>query len=215
MASGDDLLNNLSAVNYTNNLPWITSLLAGPQAQTDANTFVGPQQAGAASSGGSGNLLGSILGTAQNLAPVLGGAAKGQLSGEQANYQLGLGADQLNNQIAQLNTTLPAARLRAAEQAGLLNTYSPVSVSWGGPGSGLKGQVPRLTGGVDPSKMPAMVRSLANQVQMSELQNQLGGNIPNVAPPNIGGSTGDQILGGAAAGTSILGALAPLLMLLG
>lgn len=156
------------------------------------------------SAGGSGSgILQGIGKAAQNLSPVLGGAAGSQAAGEETQAGIDLRAQ------AQ-NAAVPGTRLHNALLASLASNAQPYTANWGGPGSGLKGQVVNFAGGPNLKNLPADVRSLAQSVMSDELNQQLAGPIH----PQIGSSTGDKVLGGAATGAGILGALLPLFMAL-
>ncbi len=169
---------------------------AGAAAPTAAGAGVG---SGVGAGTGLGT-YGTILKTAQTLAPILGGAAKSQADAGRLQDKTAL-------DYANENALLPAERLRAATHAGFVNTATPFSLKFNGPGSGMKGNAFTASGGIDPSKLPQSVRDLSNSVMQDELSQQLNGPLT----PHAGTGVGNNVLGGAATGAGILGALLPLL----
>lgn len=147
--------------------------------------------------GAAGPLLAGPTGGASMLLPalssVLGGAAKG--SADTNTAQAGA---KLANQ--KLNIDTPTLKARRALAAGMAKNYSPQTVQWGGPGSGLKGQLPTFSGGVD-SALPA---AMNDPMVMELMNNVMMGKDASYKDPTKS-SILDKILGGAGLATSILG----------
>lgn len=155
-----------------------------------------------------------------NVSDVLGGASKSANQQNNTSDQLKLAlANQRTNRLA---TALkaPGTRLSTALQAAL--TKAPMEraqLHWGGPGSGLRGEVPTWTGGAFDSLKAARenptVSKLSDQILQDELLGQMnggpsGGNqdLDMGSASDVGEeSTGDKVLGGASLTTSLLGAL--------
>lgn len=159
----------------------------------------------------------SILDTIGKLAPILGGAAK---SGQDANAQRDRNsvlAEQLRLNRDKFALDAPGKRLGTSTRASILSNFTPTRVSWGGPGSGLRGEIPQYSGGAAGSlaNLDPQTKALAQQIIKDAIASQLrggetGGGEDRKAtlPDNFGkSSTGDKILGGASTATSILGAL--------
>jgi hypothetical protein len=174
--------------------------------------------AGILSTAGPG-LLGT-LSTLGEMGSILGQASSSQLAAKQANDRLNttLYGEQAaaENAAKKFALTAPGTRLKSSTSASLLNNYQPQSVAWGGPGSGLKGQMPTYSGGVPGGlqNLDPDTRALSQQVIKDQLLSQMKGGrsgenedlkIPD--RPNIGEeSRGDKVLGGLATGLSLAGA---------
>lgn len=162
-------------------------------------------------------------GAASNLSTVLGSAAGGALNQKTQSdlIKLALGNQGLSRQ--QFATAAPATRLSTGSKAALaaaLSKAGPVKVNWGGPGSGLRGQIPTYSGGFSDAlaslKNDPTYQSLLDLVGKDELKQQqsggaTGGNQDAATPSFLNGvgdpSTTGNILGGAGLATGILGAL--------
>jgi len=158
--------------------------------------------------------LGTILGQAaasQQASKALDDRAALSLFGEQASAE---------NAAKRFALTAPGSRLKQSVGASLINNYQPQSLSWGGPGSGLRGEMPTYRGGVPGgmANLDPQTKSLSQQVMKDQLLAQMnggasGGNDDRAIPPvpKVGDanedSTWEKLLGGAALGTSIYGAL--------
>lgn len=207
-----------------------TALLGGGGATTaGAGTGTAATSASAptlASTGSGMSILDTINKISNLVTPlsdVLGGAAK---SGQQQNNV----ADQLKLALynAKQNATLgakrfalaaPGKRMGTSMQALLSKYDTPTKVNWGGPGSGLRGEVPTYSGGLSGAVRSASsdpsYQKLRDQVTQDELTSQMaggasGGNqdVSVGTPPDVGSSSaGDNILGGGALTASILAAL--------
>ena len=178
----------------------LDSLLAGTDpwaSATDPNAGIKIPKVTPYASNTNGLNYGNLF---SNLSSVLGGAAKNQAASEQAADKTRLGYDQFNLEA-------PGERLKQATKAGFLQTATPYKAQWGGPGSGLKGQIVQMTGGLDPTKLPASVKQLAGQVQNDQLMAELGG----PAKPTAGTSAGDKALGWGSVASSLLPVLLALL----
>lgn len=151
-------------------------------------------------SGGGTSALSRVAGVGKKLSDVLGGASKSQADSRHTAAQ-----DQLDWE--RLNLAAPGSKLSTMLAAALTKNFTPRTLNWGGPGSGLKGETPSYSGGSNAamrlSLQDPMVQKLLADVEAGKA------GIPN---PTAAGQPGhesrwDKILGGAAFGTSILGAL--------
>ncbi len=175
---------------------------------------------GAAVAGG-GGVTGTVVNALINkgipaAAQVLGGAAKSEQNqnniGDQAALQQGnlqLGRDKFALEA-------PNARLATAIKASLASNFTPQHTQWAGPGSGLRGEVPKITGGLTGglANLNPQVKDLANQVMLDELLGQKqggpsGGGLDRKTPRVNQSSAGDKVLGGASLATSLLGSILP------
>lgn len=149
-------------------------------------------------------------------AQVLGGAAKGEQTQNNLQDQASLQQGNLALGRDKFALEAPNTRLATAIKASLASNFQPQHTEWAGPGSGLQGKVPKITGGLSAglANLDPRVKELSNQVMMDELlgQQQGGpsGGKQDRAVPTINQSSGaDKALGGLSLGTSILGALSP------
>lgn len=169
----------------------------------DLSTYVGPDKA-------AGFGMKNILGAASKLAPVLGGAAKDAAANNAINDANAVNAWR-SGESAQLardefDLAAPSTRMGQSVRASLIKNASPTQISFKGPGSGVGGFT--TTGGFRNamSSMDPMATELASQVMADNLEAQKRKRAP-VTPPVTGKSSwGDRLLGGAAFGSSILGA---------
>jgi len=188
---------------------------AGGTAATTGATVGGTTAAAGGTMGtlGTINTLANIAGT---VAPILTSAAGSAQTQNNTQNQQGLSAQQIARQQQQFALDAPQQRLRTGLAAALGLNAGPASVSWGGPGSGAKGQVPTYSGGIldigkalqDPSQRSLMQSVLANALSGQQ-------NNTDSATPFLSGvgqsSTGDNILGGAALTSSLLPSVLALL----
>lgn len=170
--------------------------------------------AGAGAAGLGGTLASTLIKNAPAIATALGGAAKGQQA--QNNTETG---QQLTQEQIQLNRDkyaleAPNTRLATALKASIASNYTPQHTTFAGPGSGLRGQAPTITGGLSASlaNLDPRAKELANQILMDELTGQkqggpTGGGQDKTLSPINQSSTGDKVLGGASLGSSILGSI--------
>lgn len=161
-------------------------------------------------------VVGPALG---GLADVFGGAAKSDVSQSNNADTLKLALARLGLDTKKFATTAPAARFSTGQRAALANAAEPAQVHWGGPGSGLRGEVPTYTGGIKSvyrANQDPEMRQLSQQTLHDSLVAQMkGGADPNGAgvpgsdmdlgsAAHVGeGSTGGDILGGLGMGFSI------------
>lgn len=147
-------------------------------------------------------IINKVTGAARDVAPVLGGAAG---ASAQARNQ----RDQILQKNFTINEGLPANRLKTSIMASKAANFSPVKANWGGPGSGLAGKTVSFTGGANnPDLINADTRAQANDVTHQEMLNQINKVQAPLPSPT---TTGEKVLGGAAFGTALTGALAPTL----
>ena len=157
--------------------------------------------AGGGTAAGAAGVGSRILSTAQKLAPVLGEASA---SRQQANQARDVG----NLNRFQIQESLPARRLATSTRASMVANRTPTVAQWGGPGSGLRGETVKFTGGFsNPDLYNADTRALADDITHQNLLKHLrhGEDVPEVDREGAF----DKILGGAATGASILGAFGP------
>lgn len=156
--------------------------------------------AGTAAATTGGSVLSQVLGKTKALSSVLGGAAKDQAASKHSAAQ-----DQLDWE--RLNLAAPGSKLSTMLAAALTKNFTPRTLNWSGPGSGLRGEAPSYSGGSN----DAMRRSLEDPMVQKLLEDVRAGKagIPNPTAPGGPGHEGllDKILGGAALGTSVAGAL--------
>lgn len=170
--------------------------------------------AGAAAGAAAPSVLQTLLKGAGPLADILGSASANAQRNNQITDSQNLTRDQVQQKANEDATNLPASRLRDSLKASLLNNFTPTTVQWGGPGSGLSGQIPTFSGGMKAGlqNLDPGTKQLSQQVIQDELMNQLrggasGGNQDDTVPPIGQSSTGDDILGGSAGALGILAAL--------
>lgn len=216
----------------------LTSLASGGAGAAAAGSSSAASTAGAASTGaaataapaGLATNLSSLLGTAgktsglvSSLSTILGGAAKAAQG--QQNTETGQGIDLYRDQTGaelaakKFALAAPSSRLKT-DMTALLSKYdTPTTVNWGGPGSGLKGEIPTFSGGpaaaVRAASSDPNYQALRDQVTQDELVSQMNGGASGgnqdatvATPPQIGqSSVGSKLLGAGAFGSSILAAL--------
>lgn len=168
-----------------------------------------------------GNAVTSILDIASKFAPVLGGAAKGRAEGRQSEANDQILRDRLNQQGTEAGFDMdmearrfgllaPRTRMGTAAR-GSLAAAAPVKINFGGPGSGMRGQQTKVTGGF--MERDPRLKQLADSVMDHELQAQLSGK-DNITAPRMPMATPapkpgfiDKALGIGSFATGILGAL--------
>src|SRR5438132_2201717 len=160
-------------------------------------------------------------GLARRLAGLFGGAAGANRQQNNLQDRLGLdrysAAENARLRRDQFALTAPGTRLRDSTRASLTSNFTPTRVQWGGPGSGLRGELPQITGGASAglANLDPRTKSLADLVMSDELAGeQKGGmtggqgDITMMPPPKLGAESGmDRLLGGAATGSSLLDAI--------
>lgn len=146
---------------------------------------------------------------------ISGGASKAAQT--QNNFEA---ANQPGMESAKLNrdkfaVASPASRLSAATRASLTNNFTPTKVDWQGPGSGMKGILPRISGGFSGgmANLDPTVKQLSSRIIDDSFAGQMrggetGGQMDRYVDPNVGKSgTMDKVMGGVSMGSSILEAL--------
>lgn len=196
-------------------------LLAGAGGPATASTgYAGPSVASEvagvdAVAGGGGGILGTgvtggrILQGAKNLSPILGNAAGAQQDQLNFDNQQQLSRDQLLQRAYETSLTEPGTRLKTSTNASMVANRTPVSHQWGGPGSGLRGETVKFSGGyANPNLISPDTKTLADDIVHQQLIEGLkhGSNIPGATRPKRPG-VGGNILGGAALATGIVGGL--------
>lgn len=147
---------------------------------------------------GAGGKLGSIIGTAKRLAPILGDMAGSRADAQQQNDVMGLAN-------ANFDLKAPGERLATGAKANKILHGSPVKAEWGGPGSGLKGQQVNYTGGYNNPELynDPQMHDLAQQTMEEELRQSKAGPRPKAGKSSLL----DNILGYGAQAAGIAGAL--------
>lgn len=152
-----------------------------------------------------GSLAGKIASIAGAAAPILGKMSASQAAGNRVDTQNDMYRDRLNLDRFRTNQRLPDQRLTSSMRAGAVSRMRPVKSEWGGqgswrnPGGGFK-----ITGGYNDDLIAPETRRQADDVVHDMLQAQLRGDeAPELSSPR-GGGAGEKILGGAAAGMSII-----------
>lgn len=148
-----------------------------------------------------------ILKGAADVAPILGGAAKNASQSQTTQNNEQLQRDRLAMERFRLGLDAPGQRLNQSVAASKTANASPVTAQWGGPGSGLRGQTTKFTGGyANPNLISPETRAQAQDLmhQNLMLQMQHGSDLPGVTPAKT--SKVGNILGGGALATSLLGA---------
>lgn len=160
---------------------------------------------------GAGSMMGDV-------GSVLGGASKGAAEGNNNRDNRALQQASLQTSRDRFALDAPNTRRRDMLKAAIGKNASPSHIQWGGPGSGLRGEIPQRTGGASSMfaalKDPSMAK-MNDTVMQDELAAQLrggesGGKMDrNLQLPDNYGKTSllQKILGGAAFGTSLLGAI--------
>lgn len=154
--------------------------------------------------------------TAQGVSDVLGNAAATEAASNQArdNTKVQLENTRLNRD--KFATDAPGTRLQTTIQAALAKGYKPSQVSWGGPGSGLKGEVPTYSGSqnfhdalADPQAQEMFSQLLQDELAQQKAGGTTGGNADDTMnTADIGqDSTGDKVLGSGATGAALLSAI--------
>lgn len=167
--------------------------------------------------------LPGVIGAGGALADTLGGAAKaGQAQNNTSDLlKLALAREGLSRDKFALDA--PGTRLSTGSSAAIkaaLAKAGPSHTNWGGPGSGLRGEIPTTSGGIHDAisslKSNPNYMSLLDTVGKDELAGEKrggasGGNMDAAQPSilnGVGQSSGaDKALGFGALGSSILGAL--------
>jgi hypothetical protein len=173
--------------------------------------YIGADVASTASAASGAETAGSILSQAapyiKKAAPILGGMAK---AGAEANANRdrilpSMEGAQLSRDKFALEA--PTTRMDQSMRASAIKNAAPVAVNWGGPGSGLRGQVPSFTGGYQGAlaNLDPQTRQLAETILQKDLQDQLAGTDDDTKWLDQFGktSTKDKIVGGLATGANI------------
>lgn len=121
----------------------------------------------AGAAGGGGSVLSGVMKRAPQIASVLGGASGA--AQEQKNFDSRNALD-----WERLKLQAPGERARTALSAALAKNYTPSAIKWGGPGSGLRGEIPTYSGG----RPEAMSKALQDPTLQQMLQQALSGRSP-------------------------------------
>lgn len=132
------------------------------------------------------------------LAKLFGGASKSQSDSKLA---------QSRNQLdwEKLKLAAPGMQAKTSLAAALAKNYQPQTVQWNGPGSGLRGEMPKYSGGTAGS----MASASQDPMLQAMLSNAVAGRAPAQysAMENPKSSIWDKLLGGGAFGLSALSTL--------
>lgn len=187
----------------------------------DAPMLAIPGMGAASAAGGSTSILDTIFKAAPALSDIFSKAAGSDIKQSNDSDAIKLALLNAGINAKKLAVGAPGQRLATGERAALAKVATPASVSWGGPGSGLRGEVPTYSGGIksiyDANQDPQM-KQLHDQVLSDSLMGEMkggatGGNDDASlgSAANVGqGSTAGDVLGGLGMGTSITAALAKL-----
>lgn len=155
-----------------------------------------------------GGFIKKVGGISDKLSPILGGAAKGRADNQFLNDESQRRNRQLLIDEKQFALDAPQKRLTTSARANLLSNYSPSQAEWGGPGSGLKGQTVKFTGGFNnPNLFGGDTKALADDVMHKQLTSQLQGDEFPAMPDPSRSTLTDKVLGGGATFAAILAAL--------
>lgn len=167
--------------------------------------------------------LPGVLAAGGGLADTLGGAAGSAQKQNNTSDTLKLALAQAGLNRDKFALEAPGARLSTGSSAALkaaLANAGPSKINWGGPGSGLRGEIPTTSGGFhdaignlknNPNYMSLLDLVGKDSLEAEKRGGASGGN-KDAAQPSIldgvGESSGfDKALGAGAFGSSILGAL--------
>jgi hypothetical protein len=192
-----------------------TAIPGGVDAATMAGVGSSLPAGGVGLGAGAASAVPSILdkakGIAGKVAPILGNMAD---AGAKANAQRDAILPSMeNSQLARDKYALdaPGTRLSQSVRASGIKNASPTQVNWGGPGSGLRGQVPTFTGGFsgELANMDPQTKALAEETMRKDLQDQLAGKDDQTRWLDKFGSTSplDKAVGIGSTAASIFGAL--------
>lgn len=149
--------------------------------------------------------IGSILGTAGKIAPVLGGMASERGKAKEQGAQDQLSRDTIDQRAADFNLRAPATRLGTGAR-GVAAGAGPVKINWGGPGSGLRGEQTKVTGGFSAAAGDPRMKQIGDATFDRALSDQLAPPMKG-ATPAPEASALDHLIGGGADIASILAAL--------
>lgn len=156
------------------------------------------------------NILQRILGASPDLSTVLGKAAGSAQEANRFRDTSSIAAEGAKLARDKFAAAAPQQRLGNSVKASMLLNAKPQTVSWGGPGSGLNGQIPTFSGGPADAlgNLDPQTKELAQSILKNELVAQLKGGDSEMPYMKDFGKTSlsDKLLGGAALGTSIAGA---------
>lgn len=156
-----------------------------------------------AAKAGSG-LTGKVLGASR----VLGGMAESGAASKRNEAATNLQRDYIDQNAYKTDLEAPGIRLNQSTAAAKIANGKPVKANWGGPGSGLRGETLKFEGGYsDPNLFDGDIKALANNIMMQNMRDQLSGKKAPTARPNPKSGIMDKIISGAAAGTSLWGAM--------
>lgn len=178
---------------------------------------------GAAPFTGGASLMAAAPDALSGLSDLFGGAAKSDLTNSNNKDAIKLALARLGLDAKKFATEAPGERLSTGQRGALANAATPAEVHWGGPGSGLRGEVPTWTGGIKSiyrANQDPEMRQLSQQVLHDSLVAQMtGGADPRgegtpgtdtslMGAEHVGeGSTAGDVLGGLGMGTGIMSIL--------
>ena len=158
-----------------------------------------------------GSILDKVKSASDKLGPILSNMSANGQKANQTRDQLMPSAENAKLARDKFALDAPTTRMNQSVRASILNTMTPTQVQWGGPGSGLKGQIPTFTGSFTGAiqNMDPRTKQLADTVMTKDLQDQLAGKDDETKfLDQIGKESAlDKVVGGASAGANIFNAL--------
>lgn len=188
---------------------------AGAEAAVDGS-YIGADVAGTEAQalgmgGGPLSILKTVGKYAQKAAPILGNMAKSGAEANQNRDRNAILAEGVKLARDKFALDAPTTRMHQTTKASMLNHAAPLTMQWGGPGSGLRGELPTYSGGATEalSHLSEDTGPLNNEVMRQNLQDQLSGRDHNMDYMKDMGKTSllDKLIGIAASGTSLYGAV--------
>lgn len=198
-AASSGILSSIPTLAATQTVPFTGSLAAGGGGKVGMLSKIGQY----AKKGY------NLYDKASNVSDVLGQAAKSGQAANQVRDATRLSQESLRLGRDRFATEAPGQRLRTALRAALAKGSAPTTVTWGGPGSGLRGEVPTYS---RPSLQDPSFQALIQQILEDELMAQRQGGTAGGGDRSMGAPLGresrwDKILGGASLGSSLIGAM--------
>lgn len=157
------------------------------------------------------------VGLLKNAAPILGGMSKSGVDANAARDRNAILKEQMRLNRDKFAVDAPDKRLSTSTRASILSNFKPTSVEWGGPGSGERGELPKISGGLSDSiaNLDPQTKQLVQQILKDELASQMRGGETGGGQDravDLGAdfgksSTGDKVTGAASTVASLLSAV--------
>lgn len=141
------------------------------------------------------------------LADVVTKAAAADVDQSNKSDTLKLGLQDRALAAKKFSTQAPGERFTNAQRAALAKVATPASVKWGGPGSGLRGEVPEFSGGIKSiyaANQDPTMKALSDRVLQDSLESQLRGG-PTGGNEDLGMGSASDVGEGSAAGDALGG----------